>query len=181
MMSRLLWRTSLRHLARHPWQIGLSVLGVALGVAVALSIDLATASARRAFELSAEAVTGRATHHIVGGPSGLSEDVYRMVRLTLGVREVAPVLEFDVALPDRPGETLHLLGIDPFAEGPFRPHLGDTDAHTGQPGGGPPALARLTDLVARPSTALVSSTTARRLGLRLGDPIGLRIAGRVRP
>ena len=38
-MSRLLWRASLRHLLRHPGQIGLSVLGIALGVAVALSID----------------------------------------------------------------------------------------------------------------------------------------------
>src|SRR5215813_5026514 len=114
MMSRLLWRTSLRHLARHPWQIGLSVLGVALGVAVALSIDLATGSARRAFELSTEAVTGRATHQILGGPSGLAESVYTMLRLDWNVRSAAPVLEMDVAVPDRPGQTLHLLGVDPF-------------------------------------------------------------------
>ena len=90
-MSPLLWRASRRHLARHPWQIGLSILGVALGVAVALSIDLATESARRAFALSTEAVAGRATHQIVGGPSGLAESVYRMLRLTLGVRSAAPV------------------------------------------------------------------------------------------
>src|SRR5215813_13261245 len=112
MMSRLLWRTSLRHLARHPWQIGLSVLGVALGVAVALSIHLATESARRAFELATEAVTGRATHQIVGGPSGLPEDVYRRLRVELGVTQAAPVLELDVAAADRPGQTFHLFGID---------------------------------------------------------------------
>jgi putative ABC transport system permease protein len=41
------------------------VLGVALGVAVVVSIDLANASARRAFTLSSEAVTGRATHQVV--------------------------------------------------------------------------------------------------------------------
>ncbi|HXJ78835.1 MAG TPA: FtsX-like permease family protein [Candidatus Methylomirabilis sp.] len=179
-MSPLLWRASRRHLARHPWQIGLSIVGIALGVAVALSIDLATASARRAFELSAEAVTGRATHQIVGGPSGLSENVYRMMRLTLGIRRAAPVLEFDVALPRHPGETLHLFGIDPFAEGPFRPHLADIDAREAQPGAGSPTLARLTDLVARPSTALMSSTTAQRLGLRRGDMLDLRVAGTAR-
>ena len=116
-MNRLLWRASRRHLTRHPWQIGLSILGIALGVAVALSIDLATDSARRAFSLSAEAVTGRATHQIVGGPSGLAEDVYRRLRVDLGVRDAAPVLAYDVALADRPGETLHLLGVDPFAAG----------------------------------------------------------------
>ena len=51
-MSPLLWRASRRHLVRHPWQIGLSVVGIALGVAVALAVGRATESARRAFELA---------------------------------------------------------------------------------------------------------------------------------
>ena len=174
-MSPLLWRASRRHLARHPWQIGLSILGIALGVAVALSIDLATESARRAFELATEAVTGRATHQIVGGPSSLAEDIYRTLRLGLGVRQAAAVLEFDVALADRPGETFHLLGVDPFAERPFRPHLADVDASGGTRRDNP--LAMVTNLVARPSTGLISSATARRLGLRRGDTLAVRVAG----
>ena len=32
-MSLILWRSSLRYLVQHPWQVGLSILGVALGVA----------------------------------------------------------------------------------------------------------------------------------------------------
>ncbi len=104
----MLWRASLRHLGRHPWQLGLSIPGIALGVALALSIDLATQSARRAFELATEAVTGRATHQIVGGPSGLAEDVYRILRVELGVRHVAPVLTADVAAPDYPGQIFQL-------------------------------------------------------------------------
>jgi putative ABC transport system permease protein len=174
-MSQLLWRASRRHLTRHPWQIGLSIVGIALGVAVALSIDLATASARRAFELSTEAVTGRATHQIVGGPSGLREDVYRMLRVGLGVRQAAPVLDLDVALPDHPGETLHLLGVDPFAERPLRPHLADLDSRAAQR-----PLAVVTDLVARPSTALISHATAERLRLRRGDALAIRAAGATR-
>jgi putative ABC transport system permease protein len=179
-MSPLLRRASRRHLTRHPWQIGLSILGIALGVAVALSIDLATESARRAFELSTEAVMGRATHQIVGGPSGLGEDVYRMLRVGLGVRQAAPVLEFDVALPDHPGETLHLLGVDPFAERPFRPHLADIDSGGGERRDNPQALAMLTDLVARPATALISRATAERLHLRRGDTLAIRVAGATR-
>jgi len=35
----LVWRASLRHLLRHPWQTGLCVVGIALGVAVVLAID----------------------------------------------------------------------------------------------------------------------------------------------
>jgi len=65
--AALLRRASQRHVQRHPWQFGLAVLGIALGVAVAVSIDLANGSARRAFALATEAVTGRATHQVVGG------------------------------------------------------------------------------------------------------------------
>ncbi len=180
-MSPLLLRASGRHLVRHPWQIGLSVLGIALGVAVALSIDLATQSARRAFELATEAVTGRATHQIVGGPSGLGEDVYRMLRLRLGVRQAAPVLAFDVTAPDHPGETFQLLGVDPFAEEPFRPHLASSDPDGVERGaGGPHPLAMLADLVGRPATGLISSATARRLGLARGDPLTIKVAGAAR-
>ena len=91
MVTITLWRASIGHLLRHPWQMGLSVLGVALGVAVALSIDLANESARRSFTLFTESVAGRATHQIVGGPAGLDEEVYRQLRVELGIRPSAPV------------------------------------------------------------------------------------------
>jgi putative ABC transport system permease protein len=37
MISSLLIKTSVRYLLRHPWQVGLSILGVALGVAVVVA------------------------------------------------------------------------------------------------------------------------------------------------
>src|SRR5215468_10265057 len=90
-MKPTLLKTSVRYLLKRPWQIGLAVLGVALGVAVMVSIDLANASARRAFTLSAETVAGRATQQIVGGPGGLDEAIYRRLRVDLGVRSSAPL------------------------------------------------------------------------------------------
>ena len=63
-MSPILRRSSLRHFLRHPWQAALAVTGIALGVAVVAAVDLATGSARRAFELSSEAMFGRATHQL---------------------------------------------------------------------------------------------------------------------
>src|SRR5262249_31990124 len=71
--TRSLARLALRQVALHPWQLALAILGIALGVAVAASIDLANASALRAFGLATEAVSGRATHQILGGPSGLPD------------------------------------------------------------------------------------------------------------
>lgn len=172
----MLWRVSRRHLARHPWQIGLSVLGVALGVAVALSIDLANGSARRAFALATEAVTGRTTHQIVGGPIGLDETLYRTLRVALGVRDAAPVVAADVAAPAFPGRTFHLFGIDPLVEPAFRPHLTAASAGGGIRSGRD-RFALLVELLTRPGTALISARTARDLGLAPGDPLEIRAGG----
>jgi putative ABC transport system permease protein len=83
----------LRHLSRHPLQLMFGVVGVALGVAAVFSIDLANESARRAFRISAQTVAGKATHRIVGGPSGLEEGLYATLRRQGGMRTIAPVVE----------------------------------------------------------------------------------------
>ena len=161
-MSRVLWRASLRYLLRHPWQMGLSFVGVALGVAVVVAIDLANASAQRAFLLSTDSVVGRATHQIVGGSRGIPEDIFRAVRIEAGVRLAAPVVEGDVVTPDYPGRTFRVLGVDPFAEAPFRPYLAGLNSR-GQ--------TALVSFLTRPATAIMSYGTGRELGLGLaGDP-----------
>ncbi len=48
-MSRTLFNVGWRYLFRHPWQSVLMIVGIMLGVAVVVSIDLANASANRAF------------------------------------------------------------------------------------------------------------------------------------
>jgi putative ABC transport system permease protein len=169
-MSRLLWRSGVRYLLGHPWQFGLSILGVALGVAVVISIDLANASAQRAFALSAESVAGRTTHQIVGGPSGVPEDLYRRLRVELGIRLAAPIVEGYVAAPDDPGRVLHLLGVDPFAERPFRPYLSGQQTRR---------RVDLSALLTQPATALMSSETAQQLGLKPGGNASHRASHRV--
>src|SRR5678815_4991271 len=98
----LLRRSSLRYLLRHPWQFGLAVVGVALGVAVVVSIGLANASASRAFALSTEAVTGRATHQVTGGPGGLPDSAFRRLVVDAGLERAAPVIEDWVTIPTAP-------------------------------------------------------------------------------
>ena len=46
-MSRLVGLAGQRFFVRHPWQLALAILGVALGVAVVTGVDLAAGSARR--------------------------------------------------------------------------------------------------------------------------------------
>jgi putative ABC transport system permease protein len=174
---RLLLRASVRHLARRPWQVALSVLGIALGVAVVLAVDLATESARRSFRVFADAVAGRATHQVLGGPAGLPEDVYRRLRVEASVRQAAPIVERTVAAADHPGVALHLLGVDPLAEGPFRDYA--TAAAAAGRGDGAAGdrldLDVLAALLTRPGTALLPRDTAARLGLAPGDALALRL------
>lgn len=172
-MSPVLWRASYRFLFHHPWQLGLAILGVALGVAVIVSVDLARGSAKRAFDLSTEAVVGKATHRIVGGPEGLDESLYVRLRIQEGIQPLAPVLDGYATLPSHPGETLQLLGVDPFAETAFREYWeelrGDANGTTG---------IDLGDFFTVPGTALVSEATAKRLGIKAGERLAIRI-GRV--
>jgi putative ABC transport system permease protein len=174
MMTGRLARLALRQLRSHPWQLGLAIVGIALGVAVAVAIDLANGSALRAFRLATEAVSGRASHQVLGGPSGLPDDLYRRLRRDLGVRRAAPVVDGDVAIAGARGRTLHLLGIDPFVDGEFRPYL---DGGNGRQARGRDLLSRAADLVGRGGTALVAASTARELGLALGGRLTVETGG----
>ena len=164
-MTPLLWRASLRHFRRHPWQVTLAITGIVLGVAVVVAVDLALASARQAFTLSVDAVAGRATHQISGGPAGLPEELYRAIRVDAGVRASAPVVEGWLRVPAA-GRTLRLLGVDPFAEAPFRTYVD----------GAAPDFD-VSALLARPDRVLLSAATARAMGVATGDTLAVTANG----
>ena len=157
-----------RHALRRPLQSIFLILGVAIGVAMIVAIDLANGSAQRAFELGAESVTGRATHTITGGPSGLDEALYVQLRTQQGVRNSAPVVEDYVTAVELDAQPMRLFGVDPFAEQPFRSYLGLGDQSQA------PAADYLSELMATPNTVLLSADVAQRYGLATGDSLTIR-------
>lgn len=161
----LLWQSSLRFLLQHPWHFLLSILGVALGVAMVISIDLSNSSAQRAFSLSAEALTGKATHQIQGSGDFLSDQVYRDLRLTAGYRNSAPVIDGygRVQGLDR---TFQILGVDPIAEGPFRDF-------SSQDGG-----IDLAKFITGQPTAVISDQVLEDLAKNIGDSLQVSVGGR---
>lgn len=166
MKQRLLARASLRHLGSHPWLTALSLLGIALGVAVVVSIDLANASAMRAFERSTETVAGRATHQLVGGPAGLPESVYRDLRLRPDAPESAPVVEGHVRARSGDQRPLTVLGVDPFAEAPFRSYVPRS--------GGPVDMGAF---LTEPGAAILTRRTAEALGVGTGGSLEVGMEG----
>ncbi|MBI4928032.1 MAG: FtsX-like permease family protein [Anaerolineae bacterium] len=165
-----LWQVGWRTLLRHRWQSILMVFGIALGVAVVVSIDLANASASRAFSLSTESLTGKATHQIIAGPQGVPEAVYRDLKMAGWQFPAAPLVSGYISSPQLGGVPLQLLGIDPFSDGAFRSFLG---------GPGTVPLESLTAFLTRPGAVLLSRPLAERYGLSIGDSFEVQSAGRV--
>ena len=168
---RALWNVGWRYLLVHRWQSLMMIVGIALGVAVVVSIDLANASAGRAFELSTETITGKATHQIHGGLQGVPESLYTRLRVEGQVEIAAPVINEYVTSPRLGNRPLQLLGIDPFSDGPFRSFLGpgqDEDLD----------LQALAAFLTRPGAVLLSLPAAERYGLAAGDRLPLIVAGR---
>ncbi|MFN3981369.1 MAG: ABC transporter permease, partial [Caldilinea sp.] len=165
---RPIYRQAWRHSWRRPLQSFFLIVGVAIGVAMIVAIDLANGSADRAFQLGAETVTGKATHQITGGPSGLDEALYARVRIDAAYRLSAPVVESYVVADALDGQPMRLLGVDPFAEAPFRSYLGPGDQTQG------PAASYLTELMVQPNTVLLSTEVAERYGLAVGDTLTVR-------
>ncbi len=157
-MSRLLHLAGRRALARHPWQYVLAVAGVALGVAVILGVDLAGASARRAFDVSREIVTGRATHQVLPRGTGLDDRLFVGLRPLPGVEAAAPVVEGGIGLPG--GRRATLLGIDPFAEAPFRDELAAASG-----------AVDVGVLMTRRGAVVLSASLASELGVAVGDSL----------
>jgi putative ABC transport system permease protein len=170
-VTRTLLLTGLRDLVRRPLHTGLMIAGVALGVAVVIAIDLANTSARRGFVQSTRAVTGRATHQVLGGPGGLPQDVFRRVRVEARLAASTPVVEGYAIALDLERQPLRILGLDPFSDAPFRAPL----AH-GSPQAPDPGFARL---VVDECAAVIASSLASRYGLHVGSPLRLSVQDRI--
>lgn len=172
MFQPVIARLGIRYINRRFFQSLLFILGVAIGVAVVIAIDIANDSAGRAFNLSAQSITGRATHRIIDGTgSGLPDDLYRQIRLDLGIRDSAPIISETVRALNMDDTGLRLLGVDPFAEPPFRDYLstinvlGENDSDS---------FEALTTFIAEPDTVLISETLAQRYDKQPGDMLLLR-------
>lgn len=170
----LLWTASLRHFLRHPAQLGLALLALTAGVATIVAVNIATASSRRAFELSMRAVNGPATQVVSGGPQGIDEAVY--VRLFTGApwsgapqAVYAPVVAGYITVE---GRVMQLVGVDPFASAALQ---GSEASAADGPGRG--SFAALRSWFMEPGAMVMAADTARQFGLRVGEPLSVEIGG----
>ena len=170
-----LYRASLGYLLRHPWQLFLAILGISVGVAVMVAVDLANQSSRKAFITSMDTLNGDASHQIIGGPGGVDESVYADLRVNQGVRDIAPIVSGYIRVSET---NMQLLGIDLFAEREFRSFT----APSGLSGGGDETPETAESLVRRflagEPGVLLSAKAASEFGLQPGDAFDLKVNGK---
>jgi len=118
-----LWAASFRHLLRHPAQLALALIGLSLGVATIIAVDIATASSRLGVSsCPCRRSTALPPIRSLEGPQGIDERLYVDLRtrdLQPGQLQpaFAPIVAGYVTVGDR---TMQLVGIDPLAS----PELG---------------------------------------------------------
>src|SRR6202044_2297765 len=115
-MSRLtlFYRLILRPLFREPLRTALTVLAIALGVAVVLAIDLAGFAAAGSFRSSMETLAGHNDFEIVAA-GGVPEDVVgKLAQLPYSLRISARIEDYAAIDGKR---TVPLLGLDLVAGG----------------------------------------------------------------
>lgn len=166
-MIRLLRLVHLPFWVRHPLQALLPALGIALGVAAILAVDLGSGSTVSSFRRTLERLEGRTTHQVFPGSSPLPGEVAIALQGIEGVRGAAPVLETMVLAQ----EPLQLYGIDPFSEAAVR-DLGLQVSQQEEFA----AAARFVRLMAEPGALLVSASFLRRHGLAPGDSLALAVS-----
>ncbi len=164
MVNGSLFLSSLRFFLHHPWQLGLTLLSIALGSAIVIAVDLANNSAKQSFERSVDSVAGKATHRILGASDGLDEKFYSELKLTGKYRHITPIVEGQFS---NNSEVFHIVGIDPFA--PLNSE--DSIQNTGL------ASSDVIELLRQKNRVLMSVSTAQRLDLPPDNQLLVEIRG----
>lgn len=175
-MSRYFLRSLLSHLRQNRSLYVLTVLGVALGVASVVCIQLLSRGAVGAFRGSVQAIAGRSDLTVVGPTPSLDEQALVTVLGCEGVEAAWPLARAHATCSGRPGETLEIVGLDvlslaslPWVEGEF-----DAAGALGQPGwiALTPELAG--ELGLAPGDRFEVSAGSRRVPLVVGARVDFR-------
>jgi putative ABC transport system permease protein len=152
------WRILIvAQLREQPARLLVTVIAIALGVALGASVYLVNNAALNEFGLATKRLVGEADVVVRGPREGFPEGLYATLSHYSAVDVASPVLELEVALPGQ-RDTLKVLGVDPFTAAALQP------AVIGDIAGG------IFDLL-RPDSIFLSSSAAEQLQLRRGDEL----------
>ena len=174
--AKLFWGLMIKPLAAEPVRTGLTVLAVALGVAVVLAMDLAGNAATGSFHSSLETLSGEQNFEVTV-TGGVPEELVGQLTALPYTWRVTPRME-DFAVIADARKTLPLIGLDLIAESSRlslnnTPAVAGAIAKTSAEGFAADAQASFEHLAARDSVWVGES-----LGKHSGDKLQLLINDR---
>lgn len=130
MNMRLFQQFILRHLFNERLRSVATILGIALGIAVVIAIQLTNSSSVRGFEAAVETISGKTSIEITGAGLGLDELNLRELGWLREYGFISPVIEGDAqaTLTDKKRETLRILGVDILKDRSIRDYKLQTEA-----------------------------------------------------
>jgi putative ABC transport system permease protein len=156
------WRLlMLAQIREQPGRLLVTVIAIALGVALGTSVYIVNATALDEFGLATKRLVGEADLVIRGPRDGFSETVFTTLTHESAVHAASPVLEVEAAIPGR-RDTLKVLGVDPFRAAELQPAL----------------LADIAGSIFELFQAdgiFLSAAAARQLNLRRGDHLPVTV------
>ncbi len=176
-----------------------TIIGIALGIAVVIAIQLTNGSSVRGFETALATVAGRTSIEVVGN-GGVDEALLRDLLWLRDFGALSPVIEGEMALvpeetapgtvtgaatrrPARRSEAVRVLGVDILRDLTLRDYAmteraavgaddpaADADAMTSQ---------QFLELLTSPRSIVITEKLARRRGYTLGSDVRLMVGDRV--
>ncbi len=116
---RILFFAQLRE---QPGRLIVTLLAIALGVALGAAVFLVNGAALNEFGLATKRLVGESDVIVRGPREGFAEQLFAVLARNPAVSAASPVLELDAALPGH-ADTLKILGLDPFRAATLQPAL----------------------------------------------------------
>jgi putative ABC transport system permease protein len=137
-------------------RMALSVIGIALGVALGYAVHLVNRAAVSDVAAAVRSIAGEADLEVRGGRGGFPETLYPKIARLPGVAVASPALDLEVGIAGTE-RTLRVTGIDILRAALLQPHLVIEDRY---------------ELLA-PDRVLLSAAAAQSLGLSKGEVLSL--------
>jgi putative ABC transport system permease protein len=165
-----------------------TIVGVGLGVAVVVAIQLTNAASVRGFEAALDTVAGKAAIEIVG-TGGIDERILPELSWLREVGTASPVIEGEMAIvtgevarPARRAEALKVLGVDILRDLSLREYVVGSavvDQRERVVESGGLNAQQFLELLTSPQSIVITEKLARRRGYELGSEIRLMAGDRV--
>ena len=159
------------HMVERPVRTAMTVLGIALGVAVFVAIRTANVEVLKSFEEAVTTVAGRSTLQVSGGELGLDERVMVALQRQPGVVSASPVVQQQAQVAGGPhrGKALVVMGLDLLEAADYRNFRLRTGA------GAEPTL----DPLLEPNALFIGARLAAELSLSAGSQMELLVGTRI--